>query len=130
MASKIHGTFLFLGIIAVIITGCVSTPSAPARVNHVVICWLKRAGNATDRLKIIEASRSFKSIPGVLGIRTGTSIASSRKIVDDSYDVAISLSFANTNDLNAYLQHPIHTKVKHETLLPLINKIVVYDFQE
>ena len=32
--------------------------------------------------------------------------------------------------LAEYLDHPIHQKAKKDTLLPLVDKIVVYDFKE
>jgi len=100
------------------------------RVHHVVLCWLKDSGNTAHRRRIIEASRSFKKIPGVLDVRVGEVLESDRKIVDDSFDVAITVSFDDTQSLAEYLAHPIHQKAKDEILLPIIKKIVVYDFRE
>lgn len=101
-----------------------------AKVYHVVLCWLKDAGNATHRSRIMEAAESFREIPGVLDVRAGEALASDRSIVDDSFDVAIVLSFADTQSLNEYLAHPVHEKTKEEVLLPIVQKIVVYDFQK
>ena len=78
----------------------------------------------------MEASRSFGKIPGVLDVRVGEVLESNRKIVDDSFDVAITLSFADTRSLTEYLAHPVHQKARDEILLPIIKKIVVYDFKE
>jgi hypothetical protein len=111
--------------------GCASVQEAPrSNVHHVVLCWLKDAGNVEHRRQIMDASRSFRNIPGVLAVRVGEAIDSDRVIVDDSFDVAVSLSFADEQSLAEYLAHPIHQKAKREILLPIVNKIVVYDFSE
>ncbi len=105
-------------------------PNSTSRVYHVVICWLKDSGNKEARQKIIEASRGFSSIPGVINVKAGSVIHSEREIVDSSFDVAIYLSFENEQKLNEYLIHPIHKNAVEETLKPLVRKIVVYDFIE
>jgi hypothetical protein len=105
-------------------------PNSTSRVYHVVICWLKDSGNKEARQKIIEASRGFSSIPGVVNVKAGSVIHSEREIVDSSFDVAIYLSFENEQKLNEYLIHPIHKNAVEETLKPLVRKIVVYDFIE
>jgi len=95
-----------------------------------VLCWLKEPGKAQARQQIIDASRSFASIPGVVSVRAGTSIPSSRTIVDDSFDVGILLAFRDEEAMQAYLVHPDHMKAVQEIIRPLVKKIVVYDFAE
>lgn len=101
-----------------------------AKVHHIVLCWLKDPGNADQRQQIIEVSHFFRQIPGVIDVRAGKAVESDRDIVDDSFDVAITVSFANEKDMKAYLAHPIHQKASKETLMPIVKKIVVYDFSE
>ncbi|NNE93604.1 MAG: Dabb family protein [Verrucomicrobiales bacterium] len=96
---------------------------------HVVLCWLKEPGNVSHRRQIIETSRSFRQIPGVLSVRVGESIPSDRPIVDDSFDVGIIITVRDAAALQAYLDHPIHVEAKRDVLQPLVKKIVVYDFQ-
>lgn len=122
-------TISLIAILALASCATVRDAHTP-QVHHVVLCWLKDSGNADQRRRIIEVSRSFKSIPGVLEARAGTVLASEREIVDDSFDVAITLSFADTENLKAYLAHPLHQQATKDVLLPLVKKIVVYDFQE
>ena len=55
---------------------------------------------------------------------------SERQIVDDSFDVAICLTFASTRDMNAYIEHPRHKAAVKDVLLPIVERIVVYDFVE
>ena len=97
---------------------------------HVVLVWLKDAGNAEQRARIIEVSNSFRSIPGVLDVQAGKAVASERDIVDDSFDVGILVVVPDERRLREYLDHPIHQKAKNDVLVPLVEKILVYDFQE
>ncbi len=105
-------------------------PDSTSKVHHVVVCWLNEHGNKEARQKVIEASRGFFAIPGVIDVRAGSVIHSERKIVDSSFDVAIYLSFENELKLFEYLNHPIHKEAVEETLKPLVRKVIVYDFIE
>ena len=116
------------------LTGCISlqigSPPEQKVIHHVVLCWLKEPGNAEHRQQIVEATESFREIPGVLAARAGNVMSSERSIVDDSFDVGILILVPDEKGLTEYLEHPIHQKAKEEILLPLVEKIVVYDFKE
>ena len=105
-------------------------PDSISKVHHVVVCWLNKPGNVEARQKVIDVSRGFSEIPGVIGVRAGRVIPSEREIVDSSFDVAIYLSFENEQKLFEYLNHTIHKKAVEKTLKPLVRKVVVYDFIE
>ena len=62
--------------------------------------------------------------------QAGKAVASERSIVDDSFDVGILVVVENKEALEAYLRHPVHDDAKKKILLPLIDMLVVYDFQE
>ncbi|MBO94809.1 MAG: stress protein [Opitutales bacterium] len=117
-----------------LLPGCISirigTPPEQKVLHHVVLCWLKEPGNAEHRQQIVEATESLREIPGVLAARAGQVISSDRSIVDDSFDVGILVLVPDDQRLTEYLEHPIHKKAKEEILLPLVEKIVVYDFKE
>ena len=117
-----------------VLSSCISieigTPPEQKVVHHVVLCWLKEPGNAEHRQQIVEATESFREIPGVLAARAGQVMLSDRAIVDDSFDVGILVLVPDEKRLTEYLEHPIHQKAKEDVLLPLVEKIVVYDFQE
>lgn len=122
---------VFIAIVSMtLLTACENSHSLTNErtLNHVVLCWLKDSGNAEQRQQIIAVSQSFKDIPGVLNVKAGEAIPSTRKIVDDTFDVAILITVANEEDLANYLTHPIHKKATEEVLPPLIEKILVYDF--
>ena len=112
-------------------SGCATVPETQtAAVHHVVLFWLKEPGNAEQRRKIIEASRAFKEIPGVIDVRAGQVLESKREIVDDSFDVAIVMTFVDARHMEEYLTNPKHEEAKKKVLLPVLKKMVVYDFHE
>ena len=56
--------------------------AAPGRVTHVVLCWLKEPGNPQQRAQLVEVSRTFSEIPGVLEVKAGTVVPSDRARAD------------------------------------------------
>jgi hypothetical protein len=65
----------------------------------------------------------------VIEAQAGEVVMSDRDIVEDSYDVGILIVTKNENELQNYLDHPIHQKAKKDVLVPLVDKILVYDFK-
>lgn len=104
--------------------------AAEKPIHHVVIIWLKDAGNPAAREQYIAQSRRMSKLPMVKEYRVGTVLSGGREIVDTSYDVAVVATFANQQALKDYLDHPEHKKVVEEALKPLVAKAVVYDFAE
>lgn len=113
-------------LLMVCIGGC-RTARSPV-VHHVVVCWLKEPGNEAHRAAVIEASESLREISFVETIDAGRVLPSGRKIVDSSFDVAIHMTFSSEKELALYLAHPVHKRAVKETLGPLVEKLVVYDF--
>jgi len=101
-------------------------PNFPG-VDHVVLIWLKRPGNAKDIKALRQAAEDLKVIPQVKSITHGTALASERPIVDDSFDVGFVMRFDSPADLHAYETHPKHIAKVNAVLKPLTKKIVVYD---
>jgi hypothetical protein len=124
----------FITLPLLILLGCsqknLSVQSDEFALQHIVLCWLKDPGNASHRKQIIELSKTFNDIPSVLEARAGQVIRSDRDIVDDSFDVGIVVVVKDENALQEYLDDPIHQKGKTEVLLPLIDKVLVYDFKK
>jgi len=121
--------FLIPALLCIVLCGCATVPQGGGRLEHVVLCWLKEPGNSEHRQQIIEAAESFRSIPGVLAVSAGEVVPSDRKIVDDSFDVGLIVTFPTREAMQAYLVHPDHTKAKHDVLLPIVKRILVYDFE-
>ena len=121
-----------IGSILLCSFGCITVQQVENEraIQHVVLCWLKEPGNAEHRNQIIEISKTFRKIPGVLEVRVGRVIKSDRAIVDDSFDVGILVVVPDAKRLQEYLNHPIHQNAKRDILMPLVEKVLVYDFQE
>jgi len=112
-------------------SGCVTGNAAGSNsgaVHHVVVCWLKSPGDASARAQIIETSKSFSSIPGVLSVKAGSVIPCTRSMVDSTFDVAIVITFKDRNALSLYLDHPVHRRSVESVMKPLVGRTVIYDF--
>ncbi|MCF7971963.1 MAG: Dabb family protein [Methylococcaceae bacterium] len=101
---------------------------ADQRVSHVIVVWLKEPGNAQMREKFIQASRALEQLPGVLSRHVSAVIPSERPKVDDTFDVAVTVTFENAEALKHYMQSPKHKKMLDEQLKPIVNRVVVYNF--
>jgi len=98
------------------------------RISHVVVAWLKEPNNTQMREKFIQASRSLENVAGVLSRHVSSVIPSDRPIVDDTFDVAVTVTFKDKRALKHYMQSQQHKKMLHDKLKPLVNRIVVYNF--
>jgi hypothetical protein len=99
-------------------------------ITHVVLLWLKQPGDTAAIDRIINTSREFKKIPGVVSVRVGRPLPSTRPVVDSSFDVGLAMQFNDPDALQAYEVHPQHVKAVREVLRPLAAKILVYDIRE
>lgn len=104
------------------------------KVHHLVIVWLKQAGDETLRKQYMEASKSLAELPGVLAYELGTPAAIQRghanPAVDESYDVAVSGVYQSRQAYEAFLKNPEYLRVAQQLLRPLVEKYKVYDFME
>ncbi len=105
-----------------------------AKVHHVVIVWLKQHGDEQARQQYITASKRLAKLPGVLTYHIGTPALIKRNKPgpgkDDSYDIAVTSSFADQKALENYLNHPKHDEIIQNQLKPLVDSYKAYDFIE
>ena len=123
-----------VGLLAVsLLAGCagIQGPSATGGIDHVVFVWLKNSGSAKDRNTLVETSRELAAaLPQIRSFRWGTAVPSDRSIVDDTFDLALVMNFADRAALDAYENHPDHKRAAKEVLRPLARKVVVYDIEQ
>ncbi len=105
-------------------------PGHDTTVVHVVMVWLKEPGNLEHRQQIIDASREFETIPGVIDVSVGEVVLSDRPIVDDSFDVGLYLTFSSVDAMNTYLADDRHQQALREIFRPLSERYIVYDFED
>ncbi|MEN9991074.1 MAG: hypothetical protein RLZZ224_776 [Verrucomicrobiota bacterium] len=119
-----------LVLLSVWMSSCatIAPPASSGTVDHVVLFWQKKPGNAGDRKELIAAIERLRVIEGILWLDYGTAVPSERAVVDDSFDVALSIRFKDVKALQAYEADPRHMKEVNEVLLPLTKKVQVYDF--
>ena len=96
-------------------TGCVTVPETKPEVTHVVLFWLKEPGNKLHRNNIINASHSFTNIPGVINVKAGEPLPASREVVDDTFDVALVMTFS---DKTAFERPPNH-RLRYRSRYPI-----------
>ena len=114
------------------LASCAALPERPSRggIDHIVIVWLKRPGNADDKAKLVATSKELQlALPVMREMSYGRPLPSERPAVDDTFDLAFVMHFANRKDLAAYENSAIHRHAAKEVLRPLSRKIVIYDVE-
>lgn len=130
-----YATLILAVVASLLLSSCHSCPfggktTQAGKIEHIVLVWLKRPGNAADRSTVIAATKKFQAeIQGIQHLSVGQVVPSDRDIVDDSFDVGFVMRFANKDDMTAYEKHAVHVNTVKEKLLPLAKKILVYDIR-
>src|SRR5260221_3001869 len=97
--------------------------------SHIVIFWTNSADpTAIDQL-LEGAERFLRPIPGILSFHAGKMVSSHRPVVDQTYQVALNVTFAVKAPQDAYQVHPLHIEFVQKVLKPLVTKVLVYDFE-
>ena len=97
--------------------------------SHVVIFWTDPANaRAVDEL-IEGANKYLSSIPGVLHFHVGKMATSHRPVVDQTYQVALNITFPDKKSQDAYQVHPQHIDFVEKVFKRVGKKVVVYDFE-
>lgn len=128
-----NATLILITAAAFLLSACSTCPigqktTAKGKIEHIVLVWLKRPGNAADRATLLACARKFQAeIKLIEHLSTGTAVPSERPIVDDSFDIGFIMRFASKADMTTYEKHPVHVQTVKDTLLPLAKKVQVYD---
>lgn len=127
MQPRLYLTVILTLSIIIGLPGISGASASSGNIEHVVLCWLENPGDE-NRDKVIETTRELAAIPGVMDLRVGPALPSDREVVDDSFDVGISMSFRNHDEMEKYIDHEEHVRRLKEVFLPLCREIRVYDF--
>jgi hypothetical protein len=122
-------------LVLLIVAGCAGYRQTPPQaeapgVVHIVLYWLKEAGNPAHRRAIIERAQDFRYMPGVLDLHVGAAVKSNGTIPDDSFDVGVQLRFDSIESMNRYLVDPVHVRADREVFGPLCRRVQAYDFYD
>ena len=97
--------------------------------SHIVIFWTKPENpNAVDDL-IAGAKKYLQPIPVVRSFHVGKMASSPRAVVDQSYQVALNLTFDSRQGEEAYQIHPLHLEFVERVFKPNCARAVIYDFE-
>ena len=97
--------------------------------SHIVVLWTDPdQPQAPDKI-VAAANRLLKSIPGTIHFNIGKMVGSPRPVVDQSYQVAFTITFASKQAEAEYQTHPQHLEFIANYVKPLVKKVVIYDFE-
>ena len=97
--------------------------------SHVVIFWTDPTNPKSAEELIAGAEQYLGGIPGILAFHVGRMVASPRPVVDQSYQVALNVTFPSKQVQDEYQIHPMHLEFVEKVLKRLVRKVVVYDFE-
>jgi D-alanyl-D-alanine dipeptidase len=102
--------------------------AARGQIDHIVLVWLNRPGNAQDRAALIRATGELQKSTGLIrSFRHGPPVPSERPTVDDTFDLALVMRFDSHKTLKAFESDPSHQRAKTQILRPLARKVLIYD---
>jgi hypothetical protein len=97
--------------------------------SHIVIFWTKpEVPNAADEL-LAAAKKYLQGLPGILQFHAGRMVPSERPVVDQSYQVALNMTFATKQAQDDYQMHPQHVEFVERFFKPLCSRALIYDFE-
>ena len=77
---------------------------------HSVFFWLKPELSETDIHEFKQGLRTLLDIPGLVRGYFGRPVCSDRAVVDSSFDFALHLEFADSEDEAKYQVHSLHSE--------------------
>ena len=97
--------------------------------SHVVIFWTDPAKSGAADALVAGAERYLAGIPGVVQFHVGKMVPSHRPVVDQSYQVALNLTFNTKQEQDDYQVHPAHVEFVEKVFKPNCVKVLIYDFE-
>jgi hypothetical protein len=97
--------------------------------SHIVIFWTDPSNPAAADELVAGAEKYLRPIAGVRLFHVGRMAASHRDVVDQSYQVALNLTFDSRADQDAYQVHPSHIEFVEKVFKPNCQRVVIYDFE-
>ena len=105
-----------------------ASDSLVAMFSHIVIFWTKPGVEDAEKRLIDGLNNYLPDIPGVISMHVGRCAPSDRLVVDQSYQVALNITFKNKIVQDAYQAHPQHVEFVEKVFKQVCDRVVVYDF--
>jgi heme-degrading monooxygenase HmoA len=122
-----------LSVVCWLLAGCANFLSAQYHgvgdVQHVVVLWFKSDLPERYVSEVADRTSELASIPGIRSIKTGKPIASDRPMVDDSFDLAVTMTFDSEEAMQRYVAHPEHKAFLKRYIIGKTERILIYDYR-
>ena len=96
--------------------------------SHIVIFWTKPDVENAEQQLIDGLNKYLPDIPGVISMHVGKCAPSDRPVVDQTYQVALNITFKNKVVQDEYQVHPQHVEFVEKVFKQTCDNVVVYDF--
>jgi hypothetical protein len=93
---------------------------------HAVYFWLKPDIQPAQVRRFEELALAMAKIPSVRDLWLGKPAATDRPVIERSYSYALTVTFANAADEEAYQKHPIHDAFR-ENCGSFWSKVQIFD---
>ena len=105
-----------------------SSDSLSLMFSHIVIFWTKPEVENSEQRLIDGLNHYLPDIPGVISMHVGKCAPSDRPVVDQSYQIALNITFKNKIVQDEYQVHPQHVEFVEKVFKEVCGKVVIYDF--
>lgn len=111
---------------AVNTTAEVQSPQAEPGFVHAVYFWLKKDNPELVKEFIEVGLPELAKVPSIQSVSWGPPAGTPREVVDNSYDLAWIVNFANAEDQDKYQVDPLHVEFV-EKYKSIFERVQVYD---
>ena len=105
-----------------------SSDSLGEMFSHIVIFWTKPDVEDAEQRLVDGLNHYLPGIPGVISMHVGKCAPSDRPVVDQTYQVALNITFKNKIVQDEYHLHPQHVEYVEKVFNQVCDRVVVYDF--
>jgi hypothetical protein len=98
------------------------------QVTHVMLFWLKRAGNVDDQNVLLRGLRTLRRFRGVNDVRVGRPLPVDRPGLEQSFDLGVVVIFRDREALEKFEHDPRRRGALDAILEPLVRRYAVYNF--
>ena len=96
-------------------------------IQHIVLLKLKSGTTPDQTQAVLDALRKLKSkIAGIVSVTGGDNNSPEGK--SQGFGWGFTITFQDTASRDAYLPHPDHKVVSAETIRPIVEDVLVFDY--
>ena len=97
------------------------------QITHIMLFWLKRAGNIDDQNVLLRGLRTLRRVRGVSDVRIGRPLPADRPGLEQSFDLGVVVIFRDREALEKFERDPRRRGALDAMLQPLVRRYAVYN---